>query len=143
MQPDEQNDLTPADRELEAALKSLAPSRATRLDPVAAAFAAGSRSAQRQVRFWQSAAAAVVMIGVGSWLVPFGHRANVAPPPPLVATSPPPAIAVATTAPPSPPASLASQSLVTLQHAVYENGVDGLPQTQLPTVRDLRVTDLF
>jgi hypothetical protein len=34
-------------------------------------------------------------------------------------------------------------SLVTLEQAVREKGVDGLPTTELPTVRNLRMSDLF
>ena len=136
MQPNEPTDLTPADRELEAALKSLAPSRTTDIDPVAAAFAAGSRSARRQVRFWRSAAAAVLVIGIGSWLIPFDRAPH---PPPTLATVPPPPVVIAA-APPAPPG---SHSLVALQHVVHEKGVDGLPTTEAPTVRNFRLTDLF
>ena len=140
MQHDEENDdLTPADRELEAALKSLAPSRTTGIDPVAAAFAAGSRATRRQLHFWQATAAAVLLIAIGSWVIPLGrdgHR-----PSSVIATAPlsmPPDIAVATAQSPPP-----SHSLIMLEEAVRANGVDGLPATELPTVQNLRVSDLF
>jgi hypothetical protein len=86
MQFDEETNLTPADRELEAALKSLAPSRSTRVNPVDAAFTAGGRSARRQLRVWQSATAALMLVAIGSWLPTRGGRA--AAPPTVIATVP-------------------------------------------------------
>jgi hypothetical protein len=51
-----QNELTPAERELEVVLKSLRPVE-SRIDPVAAALAAKRRASRRRVRLWQAAAA--------------------------------------------------------------------------------------
>ena len=65
----DQDELNTADRELEVALKSLTP-KASRLDPVAAAYSAGQRSAQRQTHRWKLATAAIVVLGAGSWLTP-------------------------------------------------------------------------
>ena len=153
---EQQDDLTPADRELEAALKSLSPSRATRIDPVAAAFAAGARSARRQLRFWQSAAAAVFLLAAGTWLVPF-HRAadargpTVATTPPMLTTPPRPvdsipatiATAPPTAVPVASPAETSGHSLFVLERAVRENGLAGLPPTDLPSIQNLRPADLF
>ena len=60
----DQDELNPAERELEAALKSLTP-RAARLDPVAAAYSAGQRSARREVRGWRVATAAMALVALG------------------------------------------------------------------------------
>ena len=139
MQSEEQHDdddLTPAERELEGALKSLSPKRPAGIDPIAAAFAAGRRSARTQVRLWQSAAAAVLMIAVGSWLIPPGQPRTV-----MVSTARPETVAVVTSAPMSLPPS--GQSMLMLQQAVRERGVEGLPETELPTIRHLRVADFF
>ena len=133
--PDEQDNLTSADREFEAALKSLAPSRASRIDPIAAAFSAGSRAVRRQIRYWQSAVAAVLIIAVGSWLIPF-DRARRAP-----STVTERAVIVASN--PALPNAPARQSVVMLQHVMVEKGVDGLPATELPTVGNLSVSDLL
>jgi hypothetical protein len=137
----EENDLTPADRELEAALKSLAPTRPSGIDPLTAAFAAGGRAARREVRFWQSAAAAaVLMIAIGGWLIPLGRDANVSPP---TIASAPPSPPLVTTAPAPSWSSPGRHSVVTLQQTVHAKGVDGLPTTELPAVRNLRLADLF
>ena len=131
-------EMNPADRELEAALRSLSPTRTTEVDPIAAAYAAGRRAARTQVRLWQSAAAAVLMIAVGSWLVPTGgggDRSRVA------VTTPPETVAVVTSAPVAAPPS--RHSVLMLQQTVRERGVDGLPETELPTIRNLRVADFF
>jgi hypothetical protein len=66
--------LTPAERELEAALRSLRPAPA-RINPVAAALAAGRRTAPRRVHYWQvAAAAAVVIVAVGGAWLALGRR---------------------------------------------------------------------
>jgi hypothetical protein len=137
----EENDLTPADRELEAALKSLAPTRPSGIDPLTAAFAAGGRAARREVRFWQSAAAAVLMIAIGGWLISLGRDANVSPP--TIASAPPPSPLIVATAPAPSWSSPGRHSVVTLQQTVHAKGVDGLPTTELPAVRNLRLADLF
>jgi hypothetical protein len=63
-----EDELTPAERELEMALRSLRPT-AARINPVAAALAAGRRTAPDRLRFWpMAAAAAAVVIGGGAWL---------------------------------------------------------------------------
>jgi hypothetical protein len=141
MQSEERHDdveMNPADRELEAALRSLSPTRTTAIDPIAAAFAAGRQSAQTQVRLWQVAAAAVLMIAVGSWLIPAGDDGGSGV---VVVTAPPETVAVVTSAPVASPPS--GHSMLSLQQTVRERGVDGLPETELPTIRNLRVADFF
>ena len=135
----EANDLTPADRELESALKSLAPSRSNQINAVDAAYTAGARSTRRQLRVWQSATAATLLIAIGGWLPTFNGAPSASPP--VVATVSEPIVIVASTSPASPPRS--SHSLLMLQEAVRDRGADGLPATELPTVRNLRVADFF
>ena len=128
----EQDELNPADRELEAALKSLTP-RATRLDPVAAAYSAGQRSARGEVRRWRAAAAVIALLGAGTWLFPLGQsfwgeeRAYVP--------------AIATVSPEMRPVS--EQSMVMLQKAVWEKGVDGLAPVQLGPTKVIRVDEVL
>ena len=64
----ETNELSPAEREVEEALRSLAPV-AMRVDAVGAALEAGRRSARRQLRLWRAMAAAAILIGVSGWLI--------------------------------------------------------------------------
>lgn len=63
----ENDDLTPADRELEDALRGLRPGAAG-IDPLAIAFAAGAASTRRSLFMWRSAAAVLVM-ALGASLV--------------------------------------------------------------------------
>ena len=65
------DELSPEDREMEAALRSLAPASAE-IDPVAAAFEGGRRSARRQLRLWQSAAITLLVVSTAAWLLPRG-----------------------------------------------------------------------
>ena len=67
----EMDELSSAERELEAALHSLAPASAD-VDLVPAAFEAGRRSARRQLRWWQSAAIALLVVSTAAWLLPRG-----------------------------------------------------------------------
>jgi hypothetical protein len=118
-----ENELNPADRELELALKSLTPIGG-RVDAIAAAFAAGGRSSQRWVRTWQSAAAAMLLVAAGSWVM----RA----PTPSHDRSTPTIIVIQPAAPARP---LPDQSLLVLQRDVTEHGVDGLPASHIPVVQ--------
>ena len=58
----EHEELNPADREVAEALRSLTPA-AVRIDPVAAAFAAGRQSARNQLVRWRGLAACAVSGG--------------------------------------------------------------------------------
>jgi hypothetical protein len=125
----EPDGLNPAERELEAALKSLAPA-ATHIDPIAAAFEAGQRSCRRQMRVWQAAAAALLLAGTGLWFVPAGQQTGAAP---SGASASSIAERVELIHPDSAPAKpLGDQSLMMLQAAVAARGLDALPEVQLP-----------
>lgn len=128
----EEHDLTPAQRELEMALKSVMPAGA-RVDPVAAAFAAGRRSAGRNVRLWRSATALLVLALAGSWLLPARRdgfdRATYRPGQTVVSAQP------------SPAGPFSDQSLLILEATVREKGVDGMPVTHLPAVREMHSMD--
>jgi hypothetical protein len=121
--------LNAAERELESALRSLAP-RSAKIDPVAAAFEAGRRSARRQVRLWQSAAAAMLLVSAGAWLVPVSRDG--------VAVAPRRVMPFAgSTARATQPFSV--QSVARLRAAVRERGLDGLPVVQIPAAELMRV----
>ena len=124
-----QDELNSADRELEAALKSLAPA-AARIDPVAAAFAAGQRSGRRQLRVWQAAAAALLLVGAGAWLVPAAHQ------PASPRGVPDSAVALHDAIPTR---VTTDQSLILLRAAVAEHGLDALPRVELPATEPMWV----
>jgi hypothetical protein len=124
----EPTDLTPAQRELERALRSL-PAAHAPLDPVAAAFTAGRRSAERPLRLWRSAAALLLLTTIAP------HALRTPPSTPgrgeggYATVAPPRILQVATPATPSP------HSLLMLQKSLHEHGIDGLPPSHLPAVR--------
>ena len=120
------NDLTPGQRQLESALKSVAPT-SVRVDRVAAAYAAGRRSARRQARFWQLAAALLLLATSVSWLAPARHAVDLATN--HSASSPVEARQ------PSPVRPFSNQSLFVLQAAVRSKGIDALPPTDVPAVQ--------
>jgi hypothetical protein len=128
----DQDELNPAERELEAALKSLTP-RATRLDPAAAAYSAGHLSARREVRRWRVATAAMALLGAGTWLFPVGQnfwnekQARV---PVVVAVSPE-------------MRPVSEQSMVMLQRVVWEKGVDGLAPVQPAPTKNIHIDEIF
>jgi hypothetical protein len=128
----EQDGLTPGERELERAMKSLSPS-APGIDPITAAFTAGQRSTQKHIHVWRAAAALMLVIGAASWLMPARHAAVVQPHE-FSETN------VAIQFPPQPPA---PQSLQALQQVVNEKGLDALPAANIPTVHLLRIGDAF
>jgi hypothetical protein len=129
----EQDGLSPGEIELELTLRSLNPA-AARIDPIAAAFAAGRRSGQRPMRIWRAAAVLMLLISAGSWLAP--ERRNTAIPPQQFSE---PAVAIQ----PSPPEPLAAESLQVLQETVREKGLDGLPAENIPAVHVLNADDIF
>ena len=127
----DQDELNPAERELEATLKSLTP-RATRLDPVTAAYKAGQRSAHREVQGWRMATAVAAIFGAGTWLLPVGQN--------LLAEKPvrgPIAVAMSPELRP-----VSEQSMVMLQKAVWEKGVDGLTPVQLAPARVIHIDEI-
>jgi hypothetical protein len=131
--------VTGADRELEAALSSLAPSRNTSLDPIATAFEAGRRQSRAVLRVWQGASvvsgalAAAVMIVSGVPMReahPVNHAAGAAP------------VAVVASNPPSFERP-SDQSVLRLQQVVLERGVEALPQAHALNVPQLNVRGVF
>ena len=128
----DQDELNPAERELEAALKSLTP-RAARLDPVAAAYSAGQRSARREVRRWRVATATIALVGVAAWLLPTGkfwtNRMEV---------GVPVVVAVSPEMGPVP-----EQSMVMLRKTVWERGVDGLAPVQLAPFKAIQIDEML
>ena len=127
----DQDELNPAERELEAALKSLTPT-ATRLDPVAAAYCAGQRSARREVRRWRVATAAVALLGAGTWLLPMGQN-----------FSGEKQVLIPVTAALSPEMRpVPDQSMIVLRKVVWEKGVDGLTPVQLAPTKVMHIDEI-
>jgi hypothetical protein len=128
----EQDGLTPELAALSEALKSLKPA-AARVDPLAAAFAAGRRSALRPLRVWQSIAAVVLVAGTTTALLSL-HRSAMAPPavaPMIVQASEP--------IPAAQP--ISAQSWLALQATVSRNGVDAIPVSDIPSGNVMNVTN--
>ena len=128
----EQDDLSPANRELELALKSVRPAGGN-VDAVAAAFVAGRRSARLDVRMWKAAAVMALCVGVGSRYVTFGERQ----------ARPSESHEAVVASGYSPPAAVSEQSVLWLQRAVGERGLAGLPAAPTPGVRAVRGKDFF
>ena len=129
----EDDGLMPGQRELEAALQSVVPTTA-RVDPVAAAFEAGKRSARRGL--WWRSAAVLLLLATGIWLTPM-RRGAVDTQPDLSGQT------MATGTSPAPAGPLPDQSLLMLDAAVRAGGADRLPDTPLPSVRAFRADDVF
>jgi hypothetical protein len=123
-----EQDLTPAQREFELGLRTLA-ARPGQMDAIAAAFAAGQRSQNRSLRIWRSATALLLLIAGTSFLVPPGRTLN---PAPIIRSVP---VAADSSLPPAPQVS--DQSLMILQQAVSRRGVDSLPESRLPIIRSM------
>ena len=128
----QENELSPAEREMEAALRSLVPSSA-RIDSVATAFAAGRRSARRELTLWRGAAAIVLLLSIGSRLIPSGKEQ------PLAGKPPRPTTVVATMTPMPP---ISEQSMVMLRRAIGERGIEGLSPVQLSPVKTINEHEL-
>jgi len=128
----QQDGLTPELAALSEALKTLKPTPA-RVDPVAAAFAAGRRSALRPLRVWQSIAAAVLVAGTATSLLSL-HRDAMNPPtvkPVIVQSSEP--------LPSAQP--MSAQSLLALQATVSRDGLDALPVSDIPSSNAMNATN--
>lgn len=125
----EQDGLTPGERELELAMKSLSPAMAG-INPIAAAFAAGRRSSERSMRVWRAVAVLMLVVGAGSWLMPLTNdKAKISEP--AIAIQPRGA---------EPPA---AESLQALQQTIREKGLDGLPAENIPAVHVINAEDIF
>jgi hypothetical protein len=118
-------------REFEDALRNLSPKMA-KVDPIAAAFAAGRRSANHRLHLWQSAVAALLLVNVGLWLVPIRRDAT-----PTIAQ----VQRISVPQPTLPPAPLSEQSIAVMERRVLEHGIDALPVTHVPTQHLLRIDD--
>jgi hypothetical protein len=136
MQEPERDNLTGGERELEAALRQLAPARAgagTGLDPVACAFEAGRQVAARRATAWQATSVVVFAVALAVVILnPLSIRSpsNVAP---LVARLEP-------ARPPSQQA-LSTLSVIRLRDVALERGLDAMPRTQQSAPRSLGVRD--
>ena len=124
----DQHDLTAEQRELERELQSLA-ARPGRIDPVAAAFAAGKRSAAKKLNAWRGAACGLLLIAIASWMIPTVHSGKS---PQTFEPS-----TIASHSPPSSAPPMSNQSVLILQQAATQRGVDGLPQPPLSTSKPL------
>jgi hypothetical protein len=127
-----EDDLNPADRELEDALRSLSPALA-RIDPIAAAFAAGEKSAQRVTHVWQSLAAIVTVALIGSWMIPTPHHAAPGNQFVEMAGSNPPQVVTA----------MDAHSVMAMQEAIRDRGIGALPKIEVPAVRPFDAKDMF
>ena len=132
-----EDDLTPADRELETALRSVAPTGAT-IDPVAAAFSAGQTAARTDGRRWRSAAMILLVVSAASWLRPaLQDRGDGGPREASIEMkSTTLVVADRSVTPP-----FAPQTILMLQQAVNDRGLSALPASELPTVRATRAAD--
>lgn len=131
----EPNGLNDEQRELESALKSLAPA-ATGIDPIAAAFAAGRRSGGRQIRVWRSVAVLTLLIAGMGWVISVGHKAAL--PTREVTES-----AIALRNPQIPAEAPGPESLLALQEIVRAKGLDALPSANIPSVQVVNMGNQF
>lgn len=115
-----------ADRELERALRTIAPA-AARIDSISAAFNAGSRSNRRKLRAWQGISAATMLLAIAGWSLPIQQHG----------TSNHQQSSFVRVSQPS-PASPSPQSLWRLQQTVEEHGIDALPLTSIPPAKPMR-----
>ncbi len=121
-------ELNLSDQEFEAALRSLSP-RAIRLDPAEAAFQAGQRSVRAQLRRWRAATGTLLLFAVGSWLLPKQ--------PSSVRDTRNRVLAATTASRQAEP--ISDQSMIKLQNAMWESGVDGLSPVSLAPVKLLNI----
>jgi len=120
------------DRAIISALKSVAPA-ATAIDPLAAAFAAGSRISRRRIRIWQSAAALSLALASAAWLrpQPSSDRAT----PLAIRTEP---IVVGAVDQP-----ISDESVFYLQRVVLQRGLEALPRLANPSSRPVNIEELY
>jgi len=131
----EPNRLNDEQRELESALRSLAPAAAG-IDPIAAAFAAGRRSGGGQIRAWRSVAVLTLLIAGMGWAISIGHKAALAPRELTENTT-------ALRSPEIPAEAPAPESLLALQEIVREKGLDALPSASIPSVQVVNIGNQF
>lgn len=133
------SDVRPAASDVEAALRSLAPALGN-VDPLAAAYAAGRTGRRRELFAWRAAAVVALGIGTVGWLNPANrggggdvvvHRDG--PTTPVLASTP---MSV------TPPVA-GAQSVLVMQRALTEGGLQALPAVPAPSILNLRNKDLF
>jgi hypothetical protein len=130
----QQDDLTPGARGLEALLATMVPK--TQVDPVAAALAAGRRLGRRRIRLWQSAFVLALAIGSALHVAPMLHEAPVS----SSTTSQPLAAGRPLNVPSRP---IFDRSLLMLQRVVNERGLDGLPVFRRPAVQSIHGNEIL
>jgi hypothetical protein len=115
---------------LAAALKSLAPA-AAKIDPVAAAFAAGRKTGARRAHVWQAATALSLALCAAAWVWP--------------ASQPPEkqSVTVAAHVAERPPGPVSEQSILYLQEVVLRRGVDGMPRPDVASAGRVNVQELY
>jgi hypothetical protein len=140
---DELNDISPADRELEAALKSLRPAQAA--IPVAdTLFEAGRRAAveqtRKQLRIWRGLA---VVLAIVAGQAAFFPRAQVVEQRTVIVAADPAHQPVEPIAakPTEAAEPLAAESMLSLRQVAMEKGVDHLPLPRGGRVRFLQLRD--
>jgi hypothetical protein len=129
------NQLDPADQVLAAALKSVAPA-AVSIDPVAAAFIAGRSNARKQNRLWQGTALLAVALCCAGWLKPPAQSDR----PTTHDTGSNTAVVSATEQSIGP---ISPLSALSLQRAVLEHGMAGLPPVEVSSNQPVNVQELF
>jgi hypothetical protein len=121
---DDENQLNPAERELERALQSLAPAPLS-LNRDDVIFQAGERSTRQQLRIWRGAAGGLAACALAAAMIPVvrpPQTVNVVNKPTEILLAP--MVARQIQNPYADP-----YSVVALGRAVLDGGIDGLPST--------------
>ena len=122
MSLEDEPDLTPADRELEAALRGLRPASAG-VDAVAIAYAAGAASARRALFRWRAVAAGLALaLGASIVVTAVQPRASE----PTIAQAPEREPLQAVAAATYPPESVGAAAYLRLRDNVLDRGLDAL-----------------
>ena len=125
------DELNPAENEVVETLRSLSPAP-VQIDPVSAAYTAGRRAAQKQVFRWRAMAAVLLIACTASWLIPTGKT---------MMREVHPQSNFASVVPGANSAYAHAQSLVGLQYAMYRNGIQSMPATNIPPAGSIRISD--
>lgn len=128
---DNQPNLTPAQLEIERALRSLPASR-TAIDPVAAAFAAGRRSLRTTLRLFQTVCAFLLVASIAPHFLASPSRS----PAPLQGGRGYATMAQHVSSP-----EVFPQSLLLLDQTVLAGGLDALPRSTPPAAPPTRVNN--
>jgi len=120
--------------DIEAGLKSLSP-LASRVDPLAAAYAAGQRSSDRALNQWRGLTVLAVVAAMVPWMMPLQRPPAITSPQVVIASQPQPSVQHIEAVSPG--------NVWQLQAAVLEKGLDGLPSTPIAPWRAVRGFDTF